>query len=183
MRKLIIIILVLLAAGLAVNYYLKSRDQDLKSTLKYFNMNISSTAFGDNESIPAKYTCDGENISPPLHFSNVPSGTTSLALVVEDPDAPIGTWVHWTIWNINPSISRVSEGSAPAGAVEGKTSSGKAGYGGPCPPSGTHRYVFKLYALDIMLELSQDAGSSELSKAMQGHVIAQAELAGLYQRQ
>lgn len=153
-------------------------------------MNISSPAFTHNSSIPAQYTCDGANVSPPLAVSGAPQGTQSLVLIHDDPDAPMGTlrqgseqaWVHWLLWNIDPQTREIPEGGVPAGAVEGTTSFRKTGYGGPCPPSGTHRYFFKLYALDVMLDLPPTAHIEQLEAAMAGHVIAQAELIGLYTR-
>ena len=145
-------------------------------------MTIASTAFGHNERIPSVYTCDGEDRSPPLLFTDVPKETKSLALISDDPDAPVGTWVHWLLWNIDPSVSEVSEGSTPKGAIAGTTSFKKTGYGGPCPPFGTHRYFFKLYALDTRLDLPPSSGKKELEAAMEGHVMAQAELVGLYSR-
>lgn len=145
-------------------------------------MQITSSAFKNNESIPAKYTCDGENINPPLQFSAVPETAKSLALIMDDPDAPRGTFVHWTLWNISPEQKEIAANSVPAGTVEGLTSFGKPGYGGPCPPAGTHRYFFKLYALDELLDLNPDADKAKLEQAMEGHVLAQAELVGLYSR-
>lgn len=145
-------------------------------------MQIKSSAFEHNEQIPAKYTCDGENINPPLEFLDVPENAKSLVLIMDDPDAPMGTWVHWTVWNIDPATIEIVENSVPAGAQEGKTSFGKSGYGGPCPPSGTHRYFFKLYALATMLELSSDADKSKLESTMQGHILDRAELIALYKR-
>lgn len=150
-------------------------------------MRISSTAFEQNQPVPSKYTCDGANISPPLSFSDIPSETQSLVLIVDDPDAPAKTWVHWLVWNIDPAATGAEEGSAPAGpegntAVEGTTDFGTIGYGGPCPPSGTHRYFFRLYALDTMLELDASATKPQLEGAMEGHILDQAELIGLYQR-
>lgn len=145
-------------------------------------MKIQSPAFEQNQPIPAKYTCDGENISPPLVISEVPEGTESLVLICDDPDAPAGTWVHWTLWNIPPHTKEIPENSAPAGASEGTTSFGNTGYGGPCPPSGTHRYFFKLYALDKTLDLPPAASPEQLQEAMEGHILESAELVGLYQR-
>lgn len=145
-------------------------------------MVVTSPAFEHNAFIPSKYTCDGENISPPLLISDVPRDAKSLAIVVDDPDAPAGTWVHWVVWNIPPAASEIAENSVPKGAVEGITSFGKIGYGGPCPPSGTHRYFFKLYALDSEIGLSSQAGKAQLKKAMEGRIIAEAELVGLYGR-
>lgn len=145
-------------------------------------MKIQSPAFGPLETIPVLYTCDGEDISPPLSFSEIPAEAKSLALVMDDPDAPTGTWVHWTLWDISPSIQGINEAGVPGGATEGKTSTGRAGYGGPCPPAGTHRYFFKLYALDAVLNLPASSGKEALEKAMEGHILSQAELVGLYNR-
>ena len=145
-------------------------------------MKILSPAFEANQMIPPKYTCDGENINPPLQIADVPANTKSLILISDDPDAPMGTWVHWTIWNIPPETNEIGENSVPIGAVEGITSFGNKGYGGPCPPSGTHRYFFKLYALDAMLDLSQSAKASDIEKAMKSHILDNSELIGLYKR-
>lgn len=145
-------------------------------------MKISSPTFEHNQNIPSKYTCDGENINPPLKFLDIPENAQSLVLISDDPDAPMGTWVHWTIWNIDPKTTEILENSVPQGVVEGTTSFGNTGYGGPCPPSGTHRYFFKLYALDIMLDLPISTTVQALEKAVQGHILAQAELIGLYKR-
>jgi Raf kinase inhibitor-like YbhB/YbcL family protein len=144
------------------------------------NMKIESTAFGNNEMIPVNYTCDGANINPQLTIGGVPAGSESLVLIVDDPDAPGGTWVHWTVWNIGPSITEISENSVPMGAVEGVTDSGETGYRGPCPPSGTHRYFFKLYALDTTLELDSSAAVQDINEAMDGHILESVELVGLY---
>jgi hypothetical protein len=143
---------------------------------------ISSTAFTQNGSIPSKYTCDGSDVSPPLMIENVPSGAKSLALIVDDPDAPAGTWVHWVVWNIAPDTKEIKENSPPHGAQEGLTDFRKRGYGGPCPPGGTHRYFFKLYALDAMLTLGPNTTKAMLEHAMKGRVVAQCELIGRYKR-
>jgi Raf kinase inhibitor-like YbhB/YbcL family protein len=145
-------------------------------------MQITSSVFNHNQSIPEKYTCDGENISPNLSFNDIPEKAQSLALIVEDPDAPAGLWIHWTLWNITPDTTTISEGSTPKGATEGITSFGNTGYGGPCPPDKEHRYVFKLYALDTTLELDSTATKENLDNAMQGHILDTAELIGLYER-
>lgn len=145
-------------------------------------MKIQSPAFQHNENIPAKYTCDGEGINPPLQFLDVPGNAKSLVLISDDPDAPMGTWVHWTIWNIDTKITEIAENSVPADAVEGTTSFGNVGYGGPCPPSGVHRYFFKLYALDTVLDLPAGANIKELETAIQGHALGNAEFIGLYSR-
>jgi Raf kinase inhibitor-like YbhB/YbcL family protein len=122
---------------------------------------ISSTAFTQNGSIPSKYTCDGSDVNPPLMFENVPPEAKSLALIVDDPDAPAGTWVHWVVWNIDPAVKEIKENSLPPGAQQGISDFRKRGYGGPCPPGGTHRYFFKLYALDTTLTLGPNTTTSE----------------------
>jgi len=154
--------------------------EDAQTTIE--NMKISSPAFGHNQSIPPKYTCDGENVNPPFMISGASEGTKSFVLINDDPDAPMGTWVHWTLWNIGPKTTEIGENSVPAGTVEGITSFGNSGYGGPCPPSGTHRYFFKLYALDTTLDLDVKAKKIDVEKAMEGHILDRAELVGLYKR-
>jgi Raf kinase inhibitor-like YbhB/YbcL family protein len=144
------------------------------------NMKIESTAFGNNEMIPANYTCDGADINPQLTIGGVPAGAESLVLIVDDPDAPGGTWVHWTVWNIDPSVTEIQENSVPVGAIEGVTDFGETGYRGPCPPSGTHRYFFKLYALDTALELDSSEAVQDINEAMDGHILESTELVGLY---
>lgn len=146
-----------------------------------YKMKLESPAFGNMERIPSKYTCDGQDINPPLKISDVPENTKSLVLIVDDPDAPAGTWVHWLVWNISPNTKEIPENSVPKNAVEGITSWNRVGYGGPCPPSGTHRYFFKLYALDTILDLPSTT-ISELEKAMENHILDKAELVGLYSR-
>lgn len=144
---------------------------------------LTSPAFAAGQPIPTRYTCDGKDVSPPLRWSDPPPGTQSLALIMDDPDAPVGVWDHWLLFNLPPSIRDLPEKAAPpAGALDGKNSWGRTGYGGPCPPGGTHRYFFKLYALDTLLNLKAGAGKSELLKAMEGHILAQAELMGTYAR-
>ena len=145
-------------------------------------MKISSSAFANNSFIPSKYTYDGQDINPPLKIENVPAEAKSLVLIVDDPDAPMGRWVHWTVWNINPKTTEILEASVPKGAVEGLTDFGRPGYGGPCPPSGSHRYFFKIYALDKILTLEKDSRIERLEEDMKGHIKDQAQLLGLYQR-
>lgn len=145
-------------------------------------MTLSSPAFEDNGTIPVKYTCDGMDVNPPLRIKNVPAGARSLALVVDDPDAPRGIWVHWVVWNIDPKTEEIREDSVPKGSVQGINDFEKRDYGGPCPPSGTHKYFFKLYALDTLLNFSSDAGKAGLEKAMKGQIIGQAQIVGLYKR-
>jgi Raf kinase inhibitor-like YbhB/YbcL family protein len=144
-------------------------------------MKITSSAFQQGGNIPSKFSCDGANTSPPLQVSDVPSGAKSLVLVVDDPDAPSGLFTHWTVWNIPPQTSTIAEGSTPKG-VQGTNDFGKSGYGGPCPPSGAHRYYFKIFALDRDLDLPSGAKRSQLDAAMKGHVIAQGQLMGRYAR-
>lgn len=149
---------------------------------------LTSTAFAQGDPIPAKYTCDGQDISPPLGWSDPPEGTRSFALINDDPDAPVGTWDHWVIYNL-PSETRSlpeavsSDAELPDGSRNGQNSWRRLGYGGPCPPSGTHRYFFKLYALDTALGLDPGAGKQQVLTAMEGHILGQAELMGVYSRQ
>lgn len=145
-------------------------------------MILRSPAFAQGGRIPSRHTCDGENIYPPLEFSEVPENTRSLALVVEDPDAPNGIWLHWLVWNIDPATRAIEPGKAPAGSVEGVTSFGQTGYGGPCPPSGVHRYFFILYALDSLLDVPAGADRSDFESACDGHIISRADLIGIYSR-
>lgn len=175
---IILILIVLIAAGF---YFLK------KESIKT-NMQITSSAFQNNERIPAKFTCDGVDTSPQLSISDVPENAKSLAIVMDDPDAPGGIWVHWMIWNINSATKEIPEGGKIG--MEGITSFGRVGYGGPCPPfnpdrsvgAGTHRYFFKLYALDTMLDLPTSAKAEDLDRAMVGHILDNAQIIGLYSR-
>ena len=144
-------------------------------------MKITSSAFQEGTNIPSKFSCDGADTSPPLQISDVPSAAKSLVLIVDDPDPPSGLFTHWTVWNIPPQTSSIAEGSTPNG-VQGTSDFGKSGYGGPCPPSGTHRYYFKIFALDRELDLPSGAKRGQLDAAMKGHVIAQGELMGRYSR-
>jgi hypothetical protein len=143
---------------------------------------ITSTAFSEGQPIPMVYTCQGEDTSPPLRIEGVPTGTKSLALVMDDPDAPVGVWDHWVVWNIDPSTTEIKERSTPAGATQGRNSWGMSRYGGPCPPSGTHRYVFTLYALDTALDLTAAAGKRDLERAMQEHILTKTQLIGTYKK-
>jgi len=150
-------------------------------------MEINSPAFAHGAPIPREHTCDGKDVSPPLSFAAPPPGTLSLALIADDPDAPMGTWVHWVAWNI-PAGSRSlpanlpGKDTLPDGTRQGINDFRRPGYGGPCPPSGTHRYYFRLYALDTSLDLPATTTRGDLDKAMRGHVLAQAELLGTYGR-
>ena len=142
-------------------------------------MKLTSTAFEHNAMIPAKYTCEGKDVNPPLEIQGIPEGVKTLVLIVDDPDAPMGTWVHWVVFNI-PVASRIEENSVPG--LQGRTNFGTNAYGGPCPPSGTHRYFFKLYALDSSLPLQEGISKGALEKAMQGHILAEGVLMGKYER-
>lgn len=149
---------------------------------------ISSSEFEEGGMIPKQFTCDGADISPPLRWNGIPEGTGSLALISDDPDAPAGTWVHWVIYNI-PADAEELPANVPTdeiladGSRNGTNDFRKFGYGGPCPPGGTHRYYFKLYALDTMLDLSRQVTKRDLLNAMQGHILAEGQLMGRYSRQ
>ncbi|MEQ8182109.1 MAG: YbhB/YbcL family Raf kinase inhibitor-like protein [Smithellaceae bacterium] len=150
-------------------------------------MKITSPAFNEGGGIPSKYTCDGQDISPPLEWKDAPGDTKSFALISDDPDAPGGTWVHWVAFNIPPTAAKLEESikqdrEFANGMKQGSNDWPKIGYGGPCPPSGTHRYYFKLYALDAMLDIKPGATKEQLLKAMKGHVLAEARLMGKYKR-
>lgn len=144
-------------------------------------MKIESLAFKDKQPIPKKFTCEGDDVSPPLRFSDIPKGAKTLALLVDDPDAPRGTFDHWIAWNIPASTTALSEGASVP--KQGQNHFGDLQYRGPCPPPGKpHRYFFKLYALDIALNLEEGVTKGEVESAMNGHILAQAELVGTYQR-
>jgi Raf kinase inhibitor-like YbhB/YbcL family protein len=143
---------------------------------------VTSKAFADGQPIPARFTADGRDISPELILANPPQDTTSFALIMDDPDAPVGTWVHWVAWNLPADTRLIDEGSLPPKAVEGRNSWGRDCYGGPAPPSGTHRYFFKVYALDVELELPPSTDKAGLVAAMHDHVLAEAVLMGTYSR-
>jgi Raf kinase inhibitor-like YbhB/YbcL family protein len=146
-------------------------------------MKITTKAFSPTHPIPARFTADGADVNPPLALSGVPREAKSLVLIVDDPDAPLGTWNHWLVWNIKPDTTAIAENSVPPGAVVGRNDAGTAKYTGPNPPRGTHRYVFRLFALDTKLQLPATADRATLDEAMQGHVIARAEVPGRYGRE
>jgi Raf kinase inhibitor-like YbhB/YbcL family protein len=150
-------------------------------------MKLSSSAFSEGALIPTQYTCTGNDFSPPLTWSDVPAGTKSLALIADDPDAPIGTWVHWVAFNLPVTAGGLPEGirtekQLASGGIQGTNSWKRTGYGGPCPPSGTHRYFFKLYALDTTLSLGNNATAKEVQAAMKGHILAEAQLMGRFKK-
>lgn len=142
-------------------------------------MKLMSIAFSENGHIPPRYTCEGDNINPPIEFADIPHETKSMALIVEDPDAPKGVFDHWVVWNIPPH-EPISENYMPG--ISGTNSFNKTGYGGPCPPTGTHRYFFKAYALDIELDLAAGSDKAALQNAMKNHILASASLMGLYKK-
>ena len=155
------------------------------------SMKLTSTAFGENQSIPKLYTCEGKDVSPPLAWNGVPANAKSLALIVDDPDAPDPaaprmTWVHWVLYNIPASATGLAEGAAfgglPRGTLEGTNDWQRSGYGGPCPPIGRHRYFHKLYALDTVLPDLKKPNKGALEQAMKGHIVAQAQLIGTYEK-
>jgi Raf kinase inhibitor-like YbhB/YbcL family protein len=167
----------------------KSLKSTQKSTPTIFipnaqvvNLSLTSPAFAPNQPIPSKYTCDGDNINPPLTIANVASPAASLSLIVTDLDAPAGEWVHWLVWNLPPDTNSIQAGSLPEEAKQGTTSFQKTGYNGPCPPSNTHRYHFELYALDTYLDLEESTTKEVLLQVLAGHQLAQTELVGTYAR-
>ncbi len=170
-------------------YSCQSKDQTNSVTIGGKNMEIKITtrAFEPGGKIPGKYTCDGLDVSPPLAWTSVPEGTKTFALICDDPDAPMGTWVHWVLFNLPADIQELPENIPPereleSGAKQGMNDFRKIGYGGPCPPGGTHRYYFKIYALDTELDLEVGATKRELLKAMEGHILAEGQLMGRYER-
>jgi Raf kinase inhibitor-like YbhB/YbcL family protein len=169
---------VALVAGfslLAMNHALSGGDR--------MSIEVTSKAFPRNGSMPGKYSCDGENVSPPLTFSGIPEQAQSLALIMEDPDAPGGVFTHWVLWNLPPDIGGLPEDYQASGAVQsGSNSFGKTGYGGPCPPDGTHRYFFKVYALDTTLDLDSGADKDAVLGAMSNHGLTEGQLMGTYTR-
>jgi len=161
--------------------------KDKKKEGAQMNLTVTSPAFTNEGMIPSKYTCDGRDVSPPLSWSGGPDGTKSYALIADDPDAPAGTWVHWVIYDIPQDTTSLPE-AVPAGktlkngAVQGTNDFRRYGYGGPCPPGGTHRYYFKVYALDILIGKGPGLTKKQLLNAMEGHILAQGELMGKYSR-
>lgn len=191
---IIFIIVLVFAIYLTARHTSQSGTLDRQSRLRENgkHMKITSSVFEQNGKIPAKYTCVGEDVSPPLRFEAIPAEAKSLVLIVDDPDAPMAhstssgqaaAWVHWVVFNIPPTVREIAENSVPGG-IEGDTSFGKPGWGGPCPPNGEHRYFFKLYALDEMLtfEHMEKMDKQHVEQKMQGHVLEQAELMGRFSK-
>lgn len=183
MKKVSIIFLIIILLG--VIFWFAQKKNHLYNNTNMNNtsiMKIESSVFINGGNIPARFTCDGEGINPDLTFKDIPKEAKSLALIVDDPDAPRGTWAHWVLWNISPNITVIKENSTPTNAVVGANSWPNNNFGAPCPPSGSHRYFFKLYALDTILNISPSSKSEDLSTAMEGHILAEAELMGRYQK-
>ncbi len=180
--------LLIITVAFAVNCIEKEESQDEAKGEEVVDITVTSDAFAEGGMIPIQYTCDGADISPPLKWSGLPDGAKSLALICDDPDAPSKTWVHWVLYNLPPELtglpdSILSNEVLDNGARHGITDFGRSGYGGPCPPSGTHRYFFKLYALDTVLDLPDRVDKEQLEAAMEGHVLASGQLMGTYARQ
>lgn len=166
----------------------QSREASKTERNRSSKIQLTSSAFVEGSVIPSKYTCEGKDISPPLGWNSLPQGTRSLALIGDDPDAPGGVWVHWVVYNISPAVTRLSEGiptqeRLPDGAKQGVNDFNRIGYGGPCPPPGkSHRYFFKLYTLDIKPSFGGAATKNDLLNAMKGHILAEGQLVGTYER-
>jgi Raf kinase inhibitor-like YbhB/YbcL family protein len=185
MGKKLILFLVLFTTAIACQSH--EQTTNAKKEGEAMAIQVQSAAFKEGEMIPRDCTCDGKDVSPGLSWSDLPAGTKSVALICDDPDAPVGTWVHWVIYNIPPETKALPEGvptekTLDTGAVQGKNDWGAVGYRGPCPPGGTHRYFFKLYALDTMLGLEPGAAKKELLVAMENHILAKGQLMGKYKR-
>lgn len=180
MKKLILILIIVF---LSLGVILKSHNEHKVNLgkIKEGNMKLT-TVFADGEKIPSKYTCDGEDLAPELTITDVPDYAKSLVLIVDDPDAPMGTWVHWLLYNIPTDTTKINAKNLPAEVKSGITDFGRVGWGGPCPPSGTHRYFFKLYAIDKVLDLPQGATKAQLESAIKDHIIEEDQIIGLYQR-
>lgn len=185
-KNFILIFITLFSLGLIIFLFFRLKKSSIQKSLEVSQsqtmIKITSPVFNEGQMIPPKYTCKGKDVNPPLKIENVPNNAQSLVLIVDDPDAPMGTFTHWLVWNINPKIKEISENSVPAGAVLGTNDFGKTSYGGPCPPFGTHRYYFKVYALSKALTLPAGASRRELEKAMEGYVIDKGELMGKFSR-
>ncbi|MFA4871594.1 MAG: YbhB/YbcL family Raf kinase inhibitor-like protein [Patescibacteria group bacterium] len=185
MKKNTIILIITALAVIAGIFFIFQRSANHKNLIQNFklgNMKLTSPAFEPNQSLPAQYTCGGKNVNPPLAISGVPDGAKGLALMVDDPDSPSGDFVHWLVWNISSDTREITENSVPSGAAVGINDFGRSTYDGPCPPSGVHRYNFKLYALSDNLVLDENTDKNKFKEALGDRVIEQAVLTGLYKR-
>ncbi len=184
-KKTVWVLLVIVIIGIiffSYNYY---RDIKLRKSYiisENYMIKVASTSFPTNGTIPKEYTCDGQNINPKLMIENVPINASSLVLIVDDPDSPSGIFTHWLVWNIDPKIKEIKVNNIPKDAQTGENDFGRVGYGGPCPNQGTHRYFFRVYALDTVLNLPPGAKRSELTSSIAGHIIDKGELMGKYSR-
>lgn len=178
MSKMIVFVIII---TLVIGYLVFSRKNKMQINAPQ-TINLTSSVFKNNEFVPVEYTCDGVNVNPPLNIANVPEMAKSLVLVIDDPDSPAGTFTHWLVWNIDPNIKEIKENSIPEGAIEGITTWGSQGYGGPCPQARGHRYFFKILALDEKLNILFSADINQVMKAVENHVLAQGELVGKYSR-
>jgi Raf kinase inhibitor-like YbhB/YbcL family protein len=179
--------LFLIAVGIIAGSVCAKDGSTKKGAKKMAAITITSQAFKHMQPIPSQYTCDGADISPPLSWSNVPPATKSIALICDDPDAPAGTWVHWVVYDLPPATDSLPENipkidTLPGGGTQGKNDFRRIGWNGPCPPGGTHRYFFKINALDTMLNLPAGKTKAEIEKAMKGHILAKGEIVGTYTR-
>jgi Raf kinase inhibitor-like YbhB/YbcL family protein len=179
-KELFITLLIIVIVTLGFYFYTNTNMNSQEKNNGTFS--IKSAAFKHNELIPSEYTCDGSDFNPPFEIENTPKETRSLVLIMDDPDAPAGVWDHWIKWNIPTTVKVIEEGVEPEG-ISGTGTSGNSDYHGPCPPSGTHRYIFKVYALDTLLNLSPGASKKEVEKTMEGHILQEARLIGLYKRE
>ena len=182
--RLVLIILIIIIALILAGWWLANQSGNTITVKNSFNMSLSLTSpvLQAEGTIPSLYTCDGDNLSLPLKIESVPAAAKSLALVVDDPDAPNGSFIHWLVWNLPPTTQDLMEGVTPSPATAGTNSAGQVGYSGPCPPSGEHRYIFKLLALDTELDLPVSTTIKEFNQAIAGHVLEEATLAGRYRR-
>jgi len=183
-----VVVLVIMAISLFCSCKDSEQTDSEAAGGEKMEIKVTSSAFAEGGLIPPKYTCDGSDISPPLQWEDVPDGTKSIALISDDPDAPMGTWVHWVLFGLPAETRELEENippdeTLPNGAKQGTSDFGRIGYGGPCPPSGTHRYFFKIYALDTELDLAAGVRKRDLLKAMEEHILGQGQLIGKYKRQ
>ncbi|MDC8452270.1 MAG: YbhB/YbcL family Raf kinase inhibitor-like protein [Candidatus Nitrosotalea sp.] len=185
MKKSIFIIpVIIIIVGILLSVYYENNPTPKTSSVSNNNqqmLRVSSSAFENEGTIPAEFTCDGQDISPPLSITNIPKDVKTLSLIMTDPDAPRGNFTHWTVWNIPSSKIEFAKGEK-FDFPQGRTGFGTPAYGGPCPPSGTHRYLIKIYALDAELDLAKGSSVTDLQKAMDGHIITESTLMGKYSR-
>jgi len=186
LKKIIVSLTLVFLLGACSKNDRKKEDSE-KTGGAQMALKITSPAFEEGGMMPSQFTCDGEDVSPSLSWTGVPEKTKSIALICDDPDAPMGTWVHWVLFNLPPEVTELAEAiphgdTLANGARQGVTSFGEHGYGGPCPPSGTHRYFFKLYALDTMLTIDVKSSKDDLVAAMEGHILSEGQLMGKYKR-